>query len=67
VDPVIDMQLLNDALMTVAVVVGLAVLASLAIVALAALTHWHARRTGIREIERLLAAVADQRNSPAAR
>jgi Tfp pilus assembly protein FimT len=67
VDPVIDMQLLNDALMTVAVVVGLAVLATLAIVAAAALTQRHARRRGIREIERLLAALADRRDSPAAR
>jgi hypothetical protein len=67
VDPVIDMQLLNDALMTVAVVVGLAVLVSVAFVAAAALTHRQARRRGIREIERLLAALADRRDSPAAR
>jgi hypothetical protein len=64
---VIDMQLLNDALLAVAFVVGLAVLASLTIVAAAALTQRHARRTGIRQIERLLAAVADQRNSSATR
>ena len=63
----IDMQLLNDALMSVALVVGLAVLASLTIVAASALTQRHARRAGIRQIERLLAAVADQRNSPAAK
>jgi hypothetical protein len=64
---VIDMQLLNDALLAVAFIVGLAVLASLTIVAAAALTQRHARRAGIRQIERLLAAVADQRNSPAAK
>jgi hypothetical protein len=64
---VIDMQLLNDALLAVAFVAGLAVLATLTIVALAALTQRHARRAGIRQIERLLAAVADQRNSSATR
>jgi hypothetical protein len=67
VDPVIDMQLLNDALMTAVVVVGLAVLVSLAFVAAAALTQRYARRRGIREIERLLAALADRRDSRAAR
>jgi len=64
---VIDMQLLNDALLAVAFVAGLAVLATLTIVAMAALTQRHARRAGIRQIERLLAAVADQRNSSATR
>jgi hypothetical protein len=64
---VIDMQLLNDALLAVVLVVGLAVLATLTIVAAAALTHRHARRVGIRQIERLLAAVADQRNSSASK
>lgn len=63
----IDMQLLNDALLAVAFVVGLAVLATLTIVTMAALTQRHARRAGIRQIERLLAAVADQRNSSATR
>jgi len=62
---VIDMQILNDALLAVAFVAGLAVLATLTIVALAALTQRHARRAGIRQIERLLAAVAEQRDSPA--
>ena len=61
----IDMQILNDALLAVAFVAGLAVLATLTIVALAALTQRHARRAGIRQIERLLAAVAEQRDSPA--
>ena len=63
----ISMQLLYDALLAVAFVAGLAVLATLTIVAAAALTHWHARRRGIRQIERLLAAVADQRNSTTTR
>lgn len=63
----IDMQILNDALLAVALVAGLAVLASLVIVAAAALTQRQARRAGIRQIERLLAAVADQRDSPATR
>ena len=61
----IDMQLLNDALATVALAVGLAILVSVLFVAAAALTQRYARRRGIREIERLLAAVAEQRNSPA--
>ena len=61
----IDMQLLNDALVTVALAVGLAILVSVLFVAAAALTQRYARRRGIREIERLLAAVAEQRNSPA--
>jgi small neutral amino acid transporter SnatA (MarC family) len=62
---VIDMQLLNDALVTVAFIVGLAILMSALIVAAAALTHRRAGREGVREIERLLAAVAERRNSPA--
>ena len=61
----IHMQLLNDALVTIAFVVGLAGLVSIVFVAAAVLTHRHERARGIRQIERLLAAVADQRNSPA--
>lgn len=61
----IDMQFLNDALATVALVAGLAILLSAWIVVAAALAHRHERARGIRQIERLLAAVADQRNSPA--
>jgi len=60
---VIDMQLLNDALLALAFVAGLAILSTLTIVAVAVLTQRHARRVGIRQIERLLAAVAEQRNS----
>ena len=55
----IDMQLLNDALVTLAFTVGLAVLLSVVIVAGAALTQWHARTSGIRRIEQHLAAVAE--------
>jgi hypothetical protein len=62
---VIDMQLLNDALVTVAFAVGLAIGVSVLIVAVAALTRRRAGRAGVRQIERLLAAVAEQRNSPA--
>jgi hypothetical protein len=61
------MQLLNDALVTVGLVAGLAVLVSILFVAAAALTQRHERARGIRQIERLLAAVADQRNSRATR
>ena len=63
----IHMQLLNDALMTAGFVVGLAVVVSLLFVAAAVLAQRRARRDGIRQIERLLAAVADQRNWPATR
>ena len=63
----IHMQLLNDALMTAGFVVGLAVIVSLLFVAAAVLAQRRARRDGIRQIERLLAAVADQRNWPATR
>jgi hypothetical protein len=59
------MQLLNDALVIVAFLVGVAVLVSIWFVAAAALTHRHERARGVRQIERFLAAVADQRNSPA--
>ena len=61
----IHAQLLDDALVTVAFLVGVAVLLTVWFVAAAALTHRHERARGIRQIERFLAAVADQRNSPA--
>ena len=61
----IDMQLLNDALATVALVSGLVILLSAWIVVAAVLAHRHERARGIRQIERLQAAVADQRNSSA--
>jgi len=64
---VIDMQLLNDALATVALAVGLAILVSVLIVAAAAVTQRHARRRGIREIERLLAAVAERQRETTTR
>jgi hypothetical protein len=62
---VIDMQLLNDALVTVAFAVGLAIGVSVLFVAVAVLTQRRAGRAGVRQIERLLAGVAEQRNSPA--
>ncbi len=62
----IGTQLLNDVLMTVAFVVGLAILLSVLFVATAALWQRHARKAGVSEIERHLAAVAEQQ-SPAAR
>jgi len=62
---VIDMQLLNDALTTLAFVVGLAILLSVSIVAVAALAHRHERATGFRKIERYLAAVADRQQGEA--
>lgn len=63
----IHMQLLNDALLTIALVVSLAVLSTLWFVAAVALLRRRERARGIRQIERILAAVADQRNSPATR
>ena len=61
----IDMQLLNDALATVALVSGLVILLSAWIVVAAVLARSCRCARGIRQIERLLAAVADQRNSSA--
>jgi hypothetical protein len=59
------MQLLDDALVTVGFVVGLSVLVTLWFVAAAVLTQRHERARGVRQIERFLAAVADQRDSAA--
>jgi uncharacterized membrane-anchored protein len=61
----IGTQLLDDALTALAFLVGLAIILSALFVATAALWQRHERRTGISAIERLLAAVAEQRNSPA--
>ncbi len=58
----IDMQLLNDALLAVAFAAGVAILLAVAIVAAEALARRHERH-GIREIEQHLAAVADERSS----
>jgi hypothetical protein len=60
----IDIQLLNDALVTLGFTVGIAILFALSIVGAAALQHRHARKTHVREIEQHLASVAtDQRTS----
>ena len=62
----IDMQLLNDALLTVAFAAGLAIALSIWIVAAAALSRRHGRRAHGREIEQHLAEVAAQHSSAAA-
>jgi len=61
----IHAQLLDDALVAVAFLVGVAVLLTVWFVAAATLMQRHERARGVRQIERFLAAVADQRNSPA--
>jgi cytochrome c biogenesis protein CcdA len=65
--PVIDVQTLNDALITLAFCAGLAVLLALAIVAAAALTQRRERKAHVRQIERHLATVAEQQDPAAAR
>jgi cytochrome c biogenesis protein CcdA len=62
----IDMQILNDALLAVAFAAGIAILLAVAIVAAEAFTRRH-ERAGVREIEQHLAAVAEQRDSAASR
>jgi ABC-type nickel/cobalt efflux system permease component RcnA len=56
----IDTQLLNDVLATVAFVVGLAVVISVWALTASALYQRHARRAQIGAIERHLADVAEQ-------
>jgi hypothetical protein len=63
---VIDMQLLNDALLAFAFAAGVAILLAVAIVATEALTRRH-ERNGIREIEQHLASVAEQRSTASPR
>jgi hypothetical protein len=63
---VIDMQLLNDALVAVAFVAGVAILLAVVIVAVEALTRRH-ERSGIREIEQHLASAAEQRSTASPR
>lgn len=63
----IGTQLLDDALVALAFLVGLAIILSTLFVATAALWQRHERRTGISAIERHLAAVAAEPNSPAAK
>jgi hypothetical protein len=61
----IDVQLLNDALLTLGFIVGLVILVSISIVASAALWQRHERKMHVREVEQHLAAAADK-HSPAA-
>jgi hypothetical protein len=63
--PMIDIQLLNDALLAVGFAAGLAIILSLSIVTSAALWRRHEHKTGVREIEQHLAA-AGAEHSPAA-
>jgi hypothetical protein len=63
--PMIDMQLLNDALLAVVVAVGIAIALSISIVAASALTRRIERNRRIREIERHLATVAEHQSASA--
>jgi hypothetical protein len=58
--PMIDMQLLNDALVIIAAVVGAAIIVAVAVVATAGFRQRRAHMAPIREIEKHLAAVAQQ-------
>ena len=62
--PMIDMQLLNDALVLVAAVAGAAILVAVAVVATAGFRQRHARTAHVRAIEKHLAAVVSEQ-SPA--
>jgi cytochrome c biogenesis protein CcdA len=62
----IDMQILNDALVAFAFAAGVAILLAVAIVAVEALTRRH-ERSGIRKIEQHLAATAAERSSASTR
>jgi hypothetical protein len=63
---VIDMQILNDALVAVAFAAGLAILLAVVIVAAEAFSRRH-ERLGIRKIEQHLAAAAEERSSASTR
>ena len=63
----IDVQILNDALVTLAFCVGLALLMAVAIVAAGALAQRRERKTHVQQIERHLAAVAEQQDPAATR
>ena len=63
----IDTQILNDALATLAFSVGLAVLLAVSIVAGAALTQRHERKVGVRRIEQHLADAARRQHETPAR
>jgi hypothetical protein len=64
--PMIDMQLLNDALLAVAFAAGVAILLAVLIVGAEAFSRRH-ERSGIRAIEQHLAEVAERRSSASAR
>ncbi|HTW04191.1 MAG TPA: hypothetical protein VMF87_28095 [Streptosporangiaceae bacterium] len=63
----IDVQILNDALLTLAFCVGLALLMAIVIVAAGALTQRHERREHVRSIERHLAAAAGDQDPASVR
>jgi hypothetical protein len=63
--PMIDTQLLNDALFAIVIAVGLAIALSVAIVLAGALTQRIERRHHIRDIEQHLAAVAEHESASA--
>jgi L-cystine uptake protein TcyP (sodium:dicarboxylate symporter family) len=58
-------QLLNDALTTVAFLVGVVIAISVWVVTASALHQRHERKTHIRAIEQHLADVAEQSQAPA--
>jgi hypothetical protein len=62
----IDMQILNDALLAFAFAAGIAILLAVLIVGAEALSRRHERR-GIRAIEQHLATVAERRDSASTR
>jgi uncharacterized protein (UPF0303 family) len=64
--PMIDIQLLNDALLTVAFMVGVAIAVSIGVVTAAALWRRHEHKTGVRELEQHLAAVVTEPSQTAA-
>jgi cytochrome c biogenesis protein CcdA len=64
--PMIGTQLLNEALLTVAFTVGLAILLSISIVASAALWRRHEHKAGVRELEQHLAAAVTEPSQAAA-
>jgi len=64
--PMIDVQLLNNALLTVGFIAGLAILLSASIVTSAALWRRHERKLHVREIEQHLAAVVTEPSRAAA-
>jgi hypothetical protein len=60
-------QILNDALITAAFVVGVAFALTVAMVTASALWQRHARRSGLQSVEQHLAAVAQEAISADAR